>query len=59
MKAKLNQYTSKLEQEPAIIAAFLNHQGPKTTDPVKHERVVDLGCSTLQRRYSPSSTRAR
>ena len=52
MKDKLNQYTSKLIQEPAVIAAFLSPQVSKPTDPVEHKCVVDFVRSTLQRRYS-------
>ncbi len=46
MKAKLKKYKGQLVQEPAIIAAYLNPQIPKPTDP------VDLICNSLQRRYS-------
>jgi len=52
MKAKLKKYKSKLVQEPAIIAAYLNPQIPKPTDPTKLKLVVDLVHNSLQRRYS-------
>jgi len=42
MKAKLEKYKSKLVQEPAIIAAYLNPQIPKPTDPAELKLVVDL-----------------
>jgi hypothetical protein len=52
MKAKLEKYKSKLVQEPAIIATYLNPQIPKPTDPAELKLVVDLVCNSLQRRYS-------
>ncbi len=52
MKAKLEKYKSKLVQEPAIIAAYLNPQIPKLTDPAELKLVVDLVRNLLQRRYS-------
>jgi len=52
MKLKLKKYKSKLVQEPAIIAVYLNPQIPKPTDPAEHKLVVDLIRNSLQRRYS-------
>ncbi|CAK9255168.1 unnamed protein product [Sphagnum jensenii] len=52
MKAKLEKYKSKLVQEPAIIAPYLNPQIPKPTDLAKLKLVVDLVHNSLQCRYS-------
>lgn len=52
MKAKLQTYESKLVQQPAIIAAYLNLQIPKLTDPVELKPVIDLVRKSLQHRYS-------
>jgi len=52
MKAKLEKYKSKLVQEPAIIAAYLNPQIPKPTDQAELKLIVDLVHNLLQRRYS-------
>jgi hypothetical protein len=52
MKAKLEKYKSKLVQEPAIIAAYLNPQIPKPTDPAELKLIIDLVRNLLQRRYS-------
>ncbi|CAK9876844.1 unnamed protein product [Sphagnum jensenii] len=52
MKVRLKKYKSKLVQEPAIIAAYLNPKIPKPTDSAKLKLVVDLVRNSLQRRYS-------
>ncbi len=52
MKTKLEKYKSKLVQEPAISAAYLNPQIPKPTNSAELKFVVDLVCNSLQRRYS-------
>ncbi|CAK9220537.1 unnamed protein product [Sphagnum troendelagicum] len=52
MKAKLKKYKNNLVQEPMIIAAYLNPQIPKSTDPVELKLIVDLVRNSLQHRYS-------
>jgi hypothetical protein len=52
MKAKLKKYKSKLLQELAIIAAYLNPQIPKPTDPTELKLIIDLVRNSLQRHYS-------
>jgi hypothetical protein len=52
MKVKFEKYKSKLVQEPAIIAMYLNPQIPKPTDLVELKLVVDLIHNSLQRCYS-------
>jgi len=52
MKVKLEKYKSKLVQEPAIIAAYLNPQIPKPADLVKLKLVVDLIHNSLLRHCS-------
>ncbi len=47
MKAKLEKYKSKLVQEPTIIAAYLNLQIPKPTNPAELKLVVDLVRNSL------------
>jgi hypothetical protein len=50
MKAKLEKYKSKLVQEPAIIAAYLNPQIPKPTDSAELKLVVStIRCSAATR----------
>jgi len=49
MKAKLEKYKSKLVQEPAIIAVYLNPQIPKPTNPAELKLVVDLVHNSLER----------
>ncbi|CAM6073782.1 unnamed protein product [Sphagnum tenellum] len=51
MKAKLEKYKSKLVQEPAIIALYLNPQIPEPTDSTELKLVVDLVRNSLQRCY--------
>jgi len=52
MKAKLEKYKSKLVQESAIIAVYLNSQIPKLTDPMELKLIIDLVCNSLQHHYS-------
>jgi hypothetical protein len=52
MKAKLEKYKSKLVQEPAIVAVYLNPQIPKPTDSAELKLIVNLVRNLLQRRYS-------
>ncbi len=52
MKVKFEKYKSKLVQEPAIIAAYLNPQIPKPTNSTQLKLVVDLVRNSLQCRYS-------
>eukprot|EP00842_Homolaphlyctis_polyrhiza_P004865 jgi/Hompol1/537/HPOL_001623-RA len=56
MKQKLNKYKAKLLQEPAIMAAYLNPQLPKPTDPRKYKAMINLVRTTLQKRYSTQLT---
>jgi hypothetical protein len=47
MKAKLEKYKSKLVQESAIIATYLNLQIPKPTDSTELTLVVNLVRNSL------------
>ena len=52
MKAKLKQYEKLLVQEPAIVAAYLNPQLPRPTDPAAMDQITALIRSLIQRWYS-------
>jgi hypothetical protein len=52
MKAKLQQYEKLLVQEPVIMAAYLNPQLPRPTDPTAMGQITALIRSQIQRRYS-------
>jgi hypothetical protein len=51
MKAKLQQYEKLLVQKPAIVAAYLNLQLPRPTDPTAMGQITALIRSQIQRRY--------
>ena len=52
MKAKLKHYEKLLVQEPANVAAYLNPQLPRPTDPAARGQITALIRSLIQRRYS-------
>jgi hypothetical protein len=52
MKSELERYRSLLVQEPAIMAAYLNPQLPKPTDPIEQAELMLTIRAVLQRRYS-------
>ena len=52
MKAKLKHCEKLLVQEPAIVAAYLNPQLPRPTDPAAMGQITALIRSLIQHRYS-------
>ncbi|OAE34238.1 hypothetical protein AXG93_1099s1170 [Marchantia polymorpha subsp. ruderalis] len=52
MQEKIEEYVKLLVLEPAIVAAYLNTQIAKPSDPMELKKLKDLIRSTLQRRYS-------
>jgi hypothetical protein len=52
MKSELERYKSLFIQETAIVAAYLNPQLPKPTDPIEQFKLMLTICAVLQRRHS-------
>jgi hypothetical protein len=51
-KSELERHRSLLVQEPEIVAAYLNPQLPKPTDPIYQAKLMLTIRAVLQRRYS-------
>ncbi|OAE26720.1 hypothetical protein AXG93_3310s1190 [Marchantia polymorpha subsp. ruderalis] len=51
MGKKIEEYEKLIVLYPAIVAAYLNPQIAKPSDPVELKKLIDLIRSTLQRRY--------
>jgi hypothetical protein len=52
MKSELDRYRAYLAQEPAVIAAYLNPQIPKTAEPDELATLKQTVPRVLQRHYS-------